>query len=209
MDLITNIEKLRGKMRVVINDETVILVPISLFRERPLNSGDEIDLPEYDQWLMLRQYRHALDRAVVFLTARARSIKEVERKLLQCGYLPSTVEMVLLKLQSMNILNDEDFASQWVEARSNKHLGKRRIHQELLNKGVNKKLAEETLEKLDESAQAEQALELAARLSSRYAKDEPRKAVQKLIQALVRRGFNWDTAKEAAFKALQTDDFDA
>ncbi|MBQ8536952.1 MAG: MoaD/ThiS family protein, partial [Clostridia bacterium] len=77
MDLITQVEKQRGKMRVVVNDETTIMVPISLFRERPLQEGDEIELAEYDNWLMIRQYRHALDRAVVFLTARARSNKEV------------------------------------------------------------------------------------------------------------------------------------
>jgi len=208
MDTITSVEKQRGKMRVVINEDTTVMVPISLFRERPLNVGDEIDLSDYDQWLMLRQYRHALDRAVVFLTARARSVKEVESKLLQCGYLPSTVEMVILKLQTMNILDDEDFANQWVEARSTKHLGKRRIQQELMKKGVSKQVATDALEAIDENQQSEQALELAQKLVSRYEKDEPRKGAQKLIQALIRRGFDWDTAKQAATNVLNNIDED-
>lgn len=204
MDLITSIEKQRGKMRVVINDDTTILVPISLFRERPLSVGETLNLAEYDNWLMIRQYRHALDRAVVFLTARARSIKEVENKLLQCGYLPSTVEMVVYKLQTMNILDDEEFATQWVEARSSKHLGKRRIQQELIQKGVNKQIASEALDSFDESQEAEQAFELAQKLVPRYEKDEPRKGAQKLIQALIRRGFDWETAKEAANRAFHS-----
>ena len=40
MDLITKVEKQRGKMRVIINDDTTIMVPISLYRERPLNEND-------------------------------------------------------------------------------------------------------------------------------------------------------------------------
>ena len=73
MDVITGIRKERGKMRVTLNMEQDILVPISLFRERPLAEGQSLDVAEYDQWLLVRQYRHALDRAVVYLTSRARS----------------------------------------------------------------------------------------------------------------------------------------
>jgi len=202
MDIVTGLEKQRGKMRMIINEDTTILVPMSLFRERPFQVGDPIDMDDYDHWLMLRQYRHALDRAVVFLTARARSKKEVERKLLQCGYLPSTVEMVLLKLETMNILNDADFAAQWVEARGDKLLGKRRIQQELRQKGISQEEADAAISSLDDDSQQEQANRLAAKLASRYAKDEPRKAAQKLMQALVRRGFDWDLAKQAASSAL-------
>ena len=202
MDLITQVEKQRGKMRVVVNDETTIMVPISLFRERPLQEGDEIELAEYDNWLMIRQYRHALDRAVVFLTARARSNKEVENKLLQCGYLPSTVEMVIYKLQTMNILNDQEFANQWVETRSNKLMGKRRIQQELMRKGISAQDAVTALDFVDDQSQEVQALQLAQKLAPRYSKDDPRKGLQKLMQALVRRGFDWSIAKEAASEAL-------
>ena len=67
MDMITAITRERGRLRVTINDDSEVLVPLSLFRERPLTVGEPIDMEEYDQWLLLRQYRHALDRAVAFL----------------------------------------------------------------------------------------------------------------------------------------------
>ena len=73
MDIITAITKERGRLRIVVNEDSEVLVPVSLFRERPLSVGDAIDMEEYDQWLLLRQYRHALDRAVAFLAGRARS----------------------------------------------------------------------------------------------------------------------------------------
>ena len=44
MDVITGIRKERGKMRVTLNMEQDILVPISLFRERPLAEGQSLDI---------------------------------------------------------------------------------------------------------------------------------------------------------------------
>ena len=110
MDVITAIKKERGKYRVIVNDCEHVLVPISLMRERPLKEGQPLDLEEYDNWLMVRQYRFALDRAVGYLAARARSRREIEQKLLQAGYRPCTVEMVIYKLQRENLLDDADFA---------------------------------------------------------------------------------------------------
>ena len=64
MDIITRITRQRGKMQIVISEQETIVVPLSLFRERPLTEGQPINLEEYDNWLMARQYRHALDRAL-------------------------------------------------------------------------------------------------------------------------------------------------
>ncbi|MGN1370213.1 MAG: regulatory protein RecX, partial [Aristaeellaceae bacterium] len=136
MDVITAIKKERGRFRVTINDSEDILVPISLLRERPLKENQPIDLEEYDNWLMVRQYRFALDRAVGYLAARARSKQEIEQKLLQAGYRPCTVEMVLYKLEREHLLNDADFARQWVESRAHHKLGRSRIALELRRKGI-------------------------------------------------------------------------
>ena len=145
MDVITAIKKERGKYRVIVNDCEHVLVPISLMRERPLKEGQPLDLEEYDNWLIVRQYRFALDRAVGYLAARARSRREIEQKLLQAGYRPCTVEMVIYKLQRENLLDDADFARQWVESRQHHKLGRSRIAQELRRKGVSQDEAEEAL----------------------------------------------------------------
>lgn len=202
MDVIASLRKERGKMRVTLESGQELQVPLSLFHERPLAPGQALDLEAYDQWLLLRQYRHALDRAVGYLAARARSRRELESRLLRCGYRPATVEMVLYKLQRENLLDDADFARQWVEARSGRTLGKRRIAQELQRKGVSRAQTEAALSAVDEEAEAEACRRAAEKLASRYGREEPRQAVQKLTQALVRRGFGWEEARQAAQQAL-------
>lgn len=202
MDVIASLRKERGKMCVTLESGQELQVPLSLFHERPLAPGQALDLEAYDQWLLLRQYRHALDRAVGYLAARARSRRELESRLLRCGYRPATVEMVLYKLQRENLLDDADFARQWVEARSGRTLGKRRIAQELRRKGVSRAQTEAALSAVDEEAEAEACRRAAEKLASRYGREEPRQAVQKLTQALVRRGFGWDESRRAAEQAL-------
>lgn len=203
MDVITSIKKERGKMRVVISECDEILVPISLFRERPLEEGQPIDMDDYDNWLMVRQYRHALDRAVAFLASRARSRKEIEDKLLRCGYRPCTVEMVLCKLETENLLDDADFARQWVDARVNHRLGRNRIAQELRRKGISADEAEAALESIDPDDQLESAIALVEKALARAKSGEdPRKTANRITAMLARRGFSWDVAREAISRAM-------
>lgn len=204
MDMITAITRERGRLRVTINGDSEVLVPLSLFRERPLTVGEPIDMEEYDQWLLLRQYRHALDRAVAFLAGRARSRREMEERLLRSGYRPCTVEMVLYKLEKEGLLDDADFARQWVDARSARRMGRGRIAQELRRKGVSAREAEEALEGLSDEEQLEGAIVLVEKAMARTPSGEdPRKTAARITAMLARRGYDYDTAREAISRVME------
>lgn len=203
MDVITAIKKERGKYRVTVNECENVLVPVSLMRERPLKEGQQFDLEEYDNWLMVRQYRFALDRAVGYLAARARSKREIEQKLLQAGYRTCTVEMVIYKLQRENLLDDADFARQWVESRQHHKLGRSRIAQELRRKGVSQEEAEEAMSIIEDDDQLAGAVALAQKAAARIKPGEDmRKASSRIAAMLARRGYSWNIAKEAICQAL-------
>lgn len=203
MDVITAIKKERGKYRITVNDSDDLLVPVALMRERALKEGQPIDLEEYDNWLMVRQYRFALDRAVGYLAARACSTREIEQKLLHAGYRPCTVEMVLYKLQRESLLDDADFARQWVESRQTHKLGRSRIAQELRRKGVSQEEAEKALSVIDDDIQLSDAVALAEKAAARIKPGEdPHKAANRIAGMLARRGYSWDIAKEAIQQAL-------
>lgn len=203
MDVITAIKKERSRYRVTVNESDDVIVPISLMRERPLKEGQSFDLEEYDNWLMVRQYRFALDRAVGYLAARARSKREIEQKLLQAGYRPCTVEMVIYKLERENLLDDADFARQWVESRSTHKLGRSRIAQELRRKGISQEEAEDALSVIEDEDQLAGAVALAQKAAARIKPGEDmRKAASRIAGMLARRGYSWDIAKEAIQQAL-------
>lgn len=203
MDVITAIKKERGRYRVTVNESDDVMVPVSLMRERPLKEGQSFDLEEYDNWLMVRQYRFALDRAVGYLAARARSKREIEQKLRQAGYRPCTVEMVIYKLEREHLLDDADFARQWVESRSTHKLGRSRIAQELRRKGIAQEEADEALSAIEDEDQLAGAIALAEKAAARIKPGEDmRKAASRIAGMLARRGYSWDIAKEAIQQAL-------
>lgn len=203
MEVIESIRRVRGKVYITIGSEEIV-IPLRLFRERPLEEGEEIDPEEYDHWLLLHQYRPALERAVELLAARAHSRREIEQKLRRSGYRPSTIEMVLYKLERERLLDDADFARQWVESRANRKLGRRRIQQELRHKGVSAEEAEAALEDIDEEDQLSAAVSLAEKAAARVRPGEdPRKAAQRITGMLIRRGFGWDVAREALQQVMR------
>ena len=59
---------------------------------------------------------------------------------------------------------------------------------------------------VDEDAEAEACRQAAEKLASRYSREASRQGMQKLTQALVRRGFGWEDARRAAEQALQADE---
>lgn len=206
MEIVTSVSRVRGGVRLIIGSES-ITVPAALYRARPLQEGDEVDLDEYDRWLLLRQYRPALDCAVRLLSQRAWAAGELGARLERLGYRPQTVEMVLYKLSSNQLLDDTSFARQWAAARANRKLGASRIAMELRRKGVSEEDTALAIQSLDEETQSANAASLAQKAVSRAKPGEdPRKTAQRAIAMLARRGFSYELARSAVRQAMCGED---
>ena len=89
----------------------------------------------------------AFNRAVKFLSYRARSAAEVRAKLVQLGFSRATVEGAVKKLLALNLLNDGNFARAWTVSRvEDRGYGPLRVERELRQKGVAKSLISQVLE---------------------------------------------------------------
>ncbi len=200
---VSSVERRHHRLRVTIGGEVFTLTQAQ-FDERPLSPGDEIDIAEYDQWLMVRQYTPALQAAVAMLARRPHAAGEIEAKLRRSGCRPCTVEMVLYKLRRHGLLDDEAFARQWAAYRAGSRLGQRRITQELRRKGVDADIAEAAAGELDGEAMQQAARELAAKyLRKAKPGEDPRKTEQRALAALIRRGYGYDEARAALAQARQ------
>ena len=203
-DLITAVERSKKGAVVTLNGEEKIFVSRALLIEREFAEGQSLQRDELAQWLLPRQYPEALNLAVSLLAQRARSSGEIQKKLRDKFYLPETIEMVLYKLEKEHFLNDESFAMEYAAALSRRQMGRTRIGQELRRKGVAPELIRQALEALDEEEAEDAALVLARKLLKRYEREpDPRKAMQKLLMAMARRGYGFEEARAAAERALQ------
>ena len=203
-DLITAVERSKKGAVVTLNGEEKIFVSRALLIEREFAEGQALQRDELAQWLLPRQYPEALNLAVSLLAQWARSSGEIQKKLRDKFYLPETIEMVLYKLEKEHFLNDEAFAMEYAAALSRRQTGRARIAQDLRRKGIDPALIQRALEELDEEEADDAAFTLARKLLKRYEREpDPRKAMQKLLMAMARRGYGFEEARAAAERALQ------
>ena len=131
------------------------------------------------------------------LTARARTRSELAGQLTKRGYPHDVSTRVLDRLAEVGLVDDADFAEQWVRSRRvNAGKGKRALAAELRTKGVPGEVITAVLADIDAEAERERAEQLVRdklrreRLSEA---DDP-KVMRRLVGMLARRGYGQSMA---------------
>ena len=204
-DLIAAIEETRWGIRVRFEEGEALDFSKRLWREAPLMQvGQEIELEEMKNWLLLHQYQPALHYAVDLLAAQPRAAGEIRRKLRDRKYSSETVEMVLYKLEREKLLDDAGYARHYALSRSHREMGERRIRQALKQKGVEDSVITQALEAVDPEEKENGAVTHVLKLLRRYAGEtDERKKTSKLIAAMARRGYSYGETREALERAKE------
>ncbi len=154
-----------------------------------LRLGQELSEEKIKELKAKDEVEIALQRALNFLSYRARSEKEVRRNLIKHETAEPAIEEVIERLRRSNLVNDEEFAALWVENRSEfRPRGRRALSSELWQKGLTNEAIEKALQGLDEEQLARKAAFKQARKYQRYEWQEFRK---KMSGFLARKGFNY------------------
>jgi regulatory protein len=141
------------------------------------------------------------ERALGLLAVRARSRRELERRLLQAAFEADEVTDVLKRLERVGLVDDEAFARQVAEhAFGVKRSGRRAVADRLMAAGIAPGIIEAVLS--DAGDEDERAVGLARSKASRLGSLDPVKAFSRLTSLLVRRGYSPDVARQAARRAL-------
>jgi regulatory protein len=152
----------------------------------PPQSTSEVSREEQARALCLR-----------LLTARARTRAELEGQLTKRGYPDDVSATVLDRLTQVGLVDDADFAEQWVRSRRmNAGKGKRALAAELRTKGVDNEVIAAALAEIDAGAERERAEQL-VRDKLRREKlndDDDAKVARRLVGMLARRGYSQSMA---------------
>lgn len=147
-------------------------------------------------------------RGLLLLDQRARSRSELKKRLLALEFDEKLVEMVLDDFESSKLLNDEQFAHEWVRQR-HEWRGKSRsvLDRELQDKGIAQGIRAEALEQVTAESEEDIARGLAEK-KARSIKAKPAdraeydKALRRVVGVLARRGFNQGMSLQIAKQAL-------
>ncbi|AIL97098.1 recombination regulator RecX [Corynebacterium ureicelerivorans] len=181
-------------------------------REKIARLQAALDAYEPGTGLFDREREEALapvrKRALGLLDQRARSRSELRERLLKAEFEPQLVDEVVNDLAAAGLVNDAQFASEWVRQRAARR-GKsaRALDMELRDKGVegtDRAAALEQISDADEERTARAVAEKAARKvkSAPADRTEYVKHLRRIVGALARRGFNQGMALRIGREAL-------
>jgi regulatory protein len=138
------------------------------------------------------------------LTVRARTRAELAGHLTKRGFPDDAADAVLNRLEAVGLIDDEDFAEQWVRSRqANAGKGKRALAAELRTKGVEAELIAGVLDGIDAGAERSRAEQLVERRLRREVLDgDDAKVVRRLVGLLARRGYSQSMAVSVVTDAV-------
>ena len=148
-----------------------------------------------------QELEKAFEVALRYLNYCPRSKLEVEKKLGVINFPKAVIKKVITKLEAIDYINDLRLAQAWVLDRNKiRPKGKRVLRAELLKKGIADEVIEGVLGDIDQSAELELVKKLIAKKFHPELYPDAlkfQKARKKTIDFLLRRGFSFDTIKEA------------
>ena len=181
---------LDGRFVCGLSEETALLHGLRVDKDL---TPDDLDALLGDE-----ETRRAREAAYLLLSYRARSISEIKSRLIQKGFAPPLVEQVTDDLAASGLLDDAAFAEGWVRNRQqSKPRGKSLLRRELRQKGVSPETAAAALEPIQPEDEVETARMLAQRRWERDSDPDPQSKRRRIIGLLQRRGYHWDTIREA------------
>lgn len=131
------------------------------------------------------------------LTARSRTRAELEGQLTKRGYPDDVSNRVLDRLAAVGLVDDADFAEQWVRSRRTRAgKGRRALAAELRTKGIDDDVIAATLADIDAGAERDRAEQLVrARLRREtLGGDDDLRVSRRLVAMLARRGYHQSLA---------------
>lgn len=148
-----------------------------------------------------------LDKAASYayrlLGIRARSEKELEKRLVEKRYTCAIIDEVVSALKKQKMLDDYGFAKAWVESRMRSNpRASIFLKRELESKGIEASIIERVLsvEKIEEDSIVRTLASQKMKALSELPKE---KAKSRLFAFLARRGFNFDTINSVINELLK------
>ena len=201
---ITKIEKFKGKtLGVYFEEEEPVFVNSEIVADFHLKEGMNIPESAVEQIVKANDTRRARERALYLLDARDYSYTELFKKL-EVNYDEDICYEVLNSLAELGVVDDRRYAQRLGEYLiEKKRFGRYRAAMEMKRRGLSKDLISEILDKYDEDSVV-RLYELVKEKYEQYLTDQ--KGVNRVKNALVRKGFSYDDINAVIKTVLSEED---
>ena len=199
--IVTDVSPFKGSMMCVelsgggLAQEMKIYIHSEIIRKYNIAKGMELSEEEADRLIYENDLRRARERALYLMESRDHSYRELFDKL-EKNYSEDICFEVCNRLAEIGVINDRRYAEKLCRQLFEvKKLGRYRVRQEMRLKGLGSEIIEETMENFSEEDEPFERLEkLVEQKYERYLTD--RKGVEKVRNALARKGYSFGEIKE-------------
>lgn len=199
--IVTDVSPFKGSMMCVelsgggLAQEMKIYIHSEIIRKYNVAKGMELSEEEADRLIYENDLRRARERALYLMESRDHSYRELFDKL-EKNYSEDICFEVCNRLAEIGVINDRRYAEKLCRQLFEvKKLGRYRVRQEMRLKGLGSEIIEEAMENFSEEDVPFERLEkLVEQKYERYLTD--RKGVEKVKNALARKGYSFGEIKE-------------
>lgn len=199
--IVTDVSPFKGSMMCVelsgggLAQEMKIYIHSEIIRKYNVAKGMELSEEEADRLIYENDLRRARERALYLMETRDHSYRELFDKL-EKNYSEDICFEVCNRLAEIGVINDRRYAEKLCRQLFEvKKLGRYRVRQEMRLKGLGSEIIEEAMENFSEEDEPFERLEkLVEQKYERYLTD--RKGVEKVRNALARKGYSFGEIKE-------------
>lgn len=199
--IVTDVSPFKGSMMCVelsgggLAQEMKIYIHSEIIRKYNVAKGMELSEEEADRLIYENDLRRARERALYLMESRDHSYRELFDKL-EKNYSEDICFEVCNRLAEIGVINDRRYAEKLCRQLFEvKKLGRYRVKQEMRLRGLGAEIIEEAMENFSEEDEPFERLEkLVEQKYERYLTD--RKGVEKVKNALARKGYSFGEIKE-------------
>ncbi len=167
-----------------------IKIHVDYLAEFDLEAGEEVDNSTVIFLKELSKKHEAKLKALNLLARRAHSKRELTIKLLQRKIEKEIIDQIIAELETSGFLNDAEFAKLYADEKiSRKRSGPLKIKSELLKKGIEKEIIDETIAAIDRQTVYENCKYLLEKKMKFIRETDERKLRNKLYSYLNSKGY--------------------
>lgn len=189
------------KVSVYLNGEFWKNLSLEVTASLGLEEGQEIDTEEIETITRSEEKRRALNYSLKLLGVRSRSIKEIQERLDRYRIDKDIIKETIIQLKEQGYLDEKAFAKSWIHDRFVlKNLGKNRVRQELIAKGISREIITNELSAHSDNDERERAIYLAGKRCIEHKEGDAKKQSRRIYQYLMNKGFSSSISSEVARK---------
>ncbi len=180
---------------IYIDNSFFISCNIETIKLLGLKTGSVVDELALQELVEESNIKKAFNKSLSYLSYRRRTEAELVKHLKDFD--EATIEKALARLRGYSFVDDEAYGEDYVDTQANQRKGRYLIERGLIQKGIQQEIVENSLTRLTEEEELENAKKLSQEFFRSKRKLPYNQLKQKLSQKLLSKGYNWDIIKKS------------